>query len=117
MKIDQASGGHGGPPLQTIYISIILVGVFVGVALRSHPFVDFLCKAKLSSFLTLLILLTVAPTISAQALDISSGGQPTIAGALNGSVTGSVSVLDDLIVTINFGEVSPANTNAIVKVV
>ena len=69
------------------------------------------------SFLAILILLTVAQTISAQALDISSGGQPTITGALNGSVTGSVSVLDDLIVTINFGEVSPANTNAIVKVI
>ena len=69
------------------------------------------------SFLTLLILLAVAPATFAQALDISSGGQPTITGALNGSVTGSVSVLDDLIVTINFGEVSPANTNAIVKVV
>ncbi len=69
------------------------------------------------SFLAVLILLTVAQTISAQALDISSGGQPTITGALNGSVTGSVSVLDDLIVTINFGEVSPANTNAIVKVI
>jgi hypothetical protein len=69
------------------------------------------------SFLAFVILLTVAPAISAQALDISSGGQPTITGALNGSVTGSASVLDDLIVTINFGEVSPANTNAIVKVV
>ena len=72
-------------------------------------------KLRYSSLI--LILLTVAQTISGQTLDISSGGQPTITGALNGSVTGSVSVLDDLIVTINFGEVSPANTNAIVKVV
>lgn len=62
------------------------------------------------------ILLTVAPSICAQALDISSGGQPTITGSLNGSVTGSASVLDNLVVTINFGEVSPLNTNAIVKV-
>jgi hypothetical protein len=69
------------------------------------------------SVLTFLTLIIVAQSISAQALDISSGGQPTITGAVNGSVTGSVSVLDDLIVTINFGEVSPANTNAIVKVV
>ena len=69
------------------------------------------------SFLTLLILLTVAPSISAQAIDISSGGQPTITGSLNGSVTGSASVLDNLVVTINFGEVSPMNTNAIVKVI
>ena len=69
------------------------------------------------SFFALLILFAVAPTASAQALDISSGGQPTITGAVNGSVTGSASVLNDLIVTINFGEVSPLNTNSIVKVV
>lgn len=69
------------------------------------------------SFLTVLILLAVAQSISAQALDISSGGQPTITGSVNGSVTGSASVLNDLVVTINFGEVSPANTNAIVKVI
>jgi len=64
----------------------------------------------------ILILLTVAPSVYAQALDISSGGQPTITGAVNGSVTGSASVLDNLVVTINFGEVSPLNTNAVVKV-
>ena len=70
------------------------------------------------SFLTALILLAVAPqTASAQALDISSGGLPTITGAVGGSVTGSASVQNDLIVTINFGEVSPLNTNAVVKVV
>jgi hypothetical protein len=69
------------------------------------------------SLLTSLILIAAAQTISAQALDISSGGQPTITGAVNGSVTGSASVLDNLIVTINFGEVSPLNTNSIVKVV
>ena len=69
------------------------------------------------SFLTVLILLAVAPTTFAQALDISSGGLPTITGSLNGSVTGSADVRSDLVVTINFGEVSPLNTNAIVKVV
>lgn len=69
------------------------------------------------SFLTLLIFLAVAPATFAQTLDISSGGQPTIAGALNGSVSGSASVTNDLVVTINFGEVSPLNTNAIVKVI
>src|SRR5688500_9590227 len=69
------------------------------------------------SVLTMMMCLTVAQTISAQALDISSGGQPTITGAVNGSVTGSASVLNDLVVTVNFGEVSPLNTNAIVKVV
>jgi hypothetical protein len=65
--------------------------------------------------LPVLILLT-AHTISAQALDISSGGQPTITGAVNGSVTGDASVLGDLVVTVDFGEVSPLNTNSIVKV-
>src|SRR5688572_29444616 len=69
------------------------------------------------SVLTMMMCLTVAQTISAQALDISSGGQPTITGAVNGSVTGSASVLNDLVVTINFGEVSPLNTNGIVRVV
>lgn len=67
--------------------------------------------------LTLLIFLASAHTTFAQALDISSGGQPTITGAVNGSVTGSASVTTDLIVTINFGEVSPLNPNTIVKVV
>ena len=54
---------------------------------------------------------------AAQTLDISSGGAPTIIGALSGSVTGSSSVLNNLSVTIAFGEVSPTNTNNIVKVV
>src|SRR5689334_10144453 len=63
------------------------------------------------------VLFAAAQTSSAQALDISSGGQPTITGAVNGSVTGSSNVTNDLVVTINFGEVSPVNTNSIVKVV
>ena len=69
------------------------------------------------SLLLALICLAFARTTSAQALDISSGGQPTITGAVGGSVTGSALVTDDLVVTINFGEVSPLNTNSIVKVV
>lgn len=52
----------------------------------------------------------------AQALDISSGGTPTITGTVGGSVTGSGSVLNNLAVTINFGEISPLNTNNLVKV-
>lgn len=67
--------------------------------------------------LTVVILLTVAQGVSAQALDISSGGQPTITGSVNGSVTGSANVTNDLVVTVNFGEVSPLNTNPIVKVI
>lgn len=68
-------------------------------------------------FLIVLIFLAFARSISAQALDISSGGQPTITGAVNGTVTGNSDVRGDLVVTINFGEVSPLNTNSIVKVV
>lgn len=71
----------------------------------------------LSVVIVLSSFLAAAQTISAQTLDISSGGLPTITGALNGSVTGSANVRDDLVVTINFGEVSPLNTNSIVKVV
>ena len=69
------------------------------------------------TFLLFLILFALAQAISAQALDISSGGLPTITGAVNGSVTGNASVQNDLVVTVNFGEVSPLNTNAIVKVI
>ena len=69
------------------------------------------------TLLSTLILLAFAGTISAQALDISSGGLPTITGAVNGTVTGDATVLGDLAVTVNFGEVSPLNTNSIVKVV
>jgi hypothetical protein len=61
--------------------------------------------------------LTVSQTISAQILDLSSGGQPTITGAVNGSVSGSADVRNNLVVTVNFGEVSPLNTNQIVKVI
>ena len=55
-------------------------------------------------------------TTSAQTYDISSGGAPTITGAVGGSVTGSSSVLNNLLVTVNFGELSPSNTNGVVKV-
>src|SRR5918993_5227311 len=72
---------------------------------------------RLRLLLIPVLVLSVAQSISAQALDISSGGQPTITGAVNGSVTGSASVLNDLVVTINFGEVSPLNTSGIVKVI
>jgi hypothetical protein len=69
------------------------------------------------AFLILLTLFAASSNAYAQALDISSGGLPTITGAVSGSVTGSSDVRNDLVVTINFGEVSPSNTNSIVKVV
>src|ERR1041384_3420626 len=56
-------------------------------------------------------------SVFAQTFDISSGGLPTMTGALSGSVTGGSSVTTNLSVTINFGEVSPKNTNNIVKVI
>ena len=74
-------------------------------------------RLVISGIFVCMLMVCAVNTISAQTFDISSGGQPTITGALGGSVTGSASVLNDLVVTINFGEVSPANTNSIVKVV
>ena len=65
-----------------------------------------------------LLLLCAAGEASAQAAyDIGSGGLPTITGAVGGSVTGTADVTQNLVVTIHFGELSPANTNGIVKVV
>jgi len=65
-------------------------------------------------FFTVISLASLGNTF-AQALDISSGGTPTMTGSLGGSVTGSSSVTSDLVVTINFGEISPLNTNNVVK--
>lgn len=53
----------------------------------------------------------------AQTFDISSGGAPTITGTVGGSVTGSSSTTSSLSVSVNFGEISPSNTNNIVKVI
>ncbi len=71
---------------------------------------------RIAIYACLLAAAAYAPA-SAQTFDLSGGGQPTITGALGGSVTGSSSTTQDLAVTINFGEVSPANTNNLVKVV
>jgi hypothetical protein len=71
---------------------------------------------RILSILTVISLAGLGNTF-AQALDISSGGAPTITGASGGSVSGSSSVLNNLAVTINFGELSPKNLNNIVKVV
>ena len=66
--------------------------------------------------LLIILLLLGLGSAAAQALDISSGGAPTITGAVGGSVSGSSSVLNNLAVTVNFGEISPSNTNGVVKV-
>ena len=68
--------------------------------------------------ITLLLgLLIFCASARAQQFDIGSGGLPTITGALGGSVTGTSDVTENLVVNVDFGEVSPANTNNIVKVV
>src|SRR5688500_1435836 len=74
---------------------------------------------RAAGILILLILLIIGGHVTAvgQTYDISSGGLPTITGASGASVSGSSSTTADLSVTINFGDVSPSNTNSIVKVV
>jgi hypothetical protein len=64
-----------------------------------------------------LLSLCAAVETRAQQFDIGGGGAPTITGALGGTVTGSSGLTQDLVVTINFGNVSPINSNNIVKVV
>lgn len=54
--------------------------------------------------------------VVAQTFDISSGGLPTMTGSVGGSVTGSSSTVTNLNVTINWGEISPSNTNGRVVV-
>lgn len=70
----------------------------------------------ISTIFCVLVLTVSAVRTSAQYFDISSGGAPTITGGLGASVTGSSSVLNNLVVTVNFGEVGPANPNSFVKV-
>ncbi|HWS54938.1 MAG TPA: hypothetical protein VN228_12455 [Pyrinomonadaceae bacterium] len=53
----------------------------------------------------------------AQQFDIGSGGLPTITGATGGTVTGSADVTQNLVVNVNFGDVSPINTSNVVRVV
>lgn len=68
--------------------------------------------------ITLLVgLLMFCASARAQQFDLGSGGLPTITGARGGSVTGTSDVTQDLVVNVDFGEVSPVNTNNIVKVV
>lgn len=74
-------------------------------------------KSTFSILSLIFLVIGGASLTKAQSLDISTGGAPTITGALSGSVSGSSSVTTNLSVTINFGEVSPANTNSYVKVV
>jgi hypothetical protein len=73
--------------------------------------------ASLPALLLLLLLCAAGTTASAQSFDIGGGDLPTMTGALGGSVSGTSSTTQDLVVTVNFGEVSPVNANNLVKVV
>jgi hypothetical protein len=59
---------------------------------------------------------TLHPVLAAR-YDLGSAGLPTISGNVGGSVTGSSTLLAALTVTVDFGELSPANANQTVKVV
>ena len=72
-------------------------------------------RALTIAILSCLLALCAASEARAQ-FDISSGGLPTMTGAQGGTVSGSNSMTQDLVVTINFGEVSPVNANNLVKV-
>lgn len=63
-----------------------------------------------------LVFTTARPTLAAR-YDIGSAGLPTITGSVGGSVTGTATLLGALAVTVNFGELSPANSNSIVTVI
>ena len=63
------------------------------------------------------LVLCASTRASAQQFDIGSGGLPVITGARGGSVTGSQDVTQNLVVNVDFGEVSPVNTNNVVKVI
>jgi hypothetical protein len=69
-----------------------------------------------SSALTAALLIFAGVAVAGD-FDISSGGLPSITGSLGGSVSGSSDTTQNLAVTVNFGEVSPANVHRIVKVV
>ncbi|MFT3744181.1 MAG: hypothetical protein QM785_07795 [Pyrinomonadaceae bacterium] len=73
-------------------------------------------KKSALHFLVLFYLLMIGglSTAPAQTFDISSGGTPTLSGSQGGSIVGSSSTVANLNVTINWGEVSPSNTNGLI---
>lgn len=73
-------------------------------------------KKSAQHFLILFYLLMIGglSNAPAQTFDISSGGAPTLTGSQGGSIVGSSSTVTNLSVTINWGEVSPANTNGLI---
>jgi hypothetical protein len=62
-----------------------------------------------------LVFSSVHPVLAAR-YDLGSAGLPTMSGNVGGSVTGSGTLNANLVVTVNFGEVSPSNANGLVTV-
>lgn len=57
-----------------------------------------------------------SPAVSAQSLDISSGGMPVITGATGATVSANSGATQNLSVSINLGDVSPINQSNAVKI-
>ena len=74
-------------------------------------------RAVTIALYTCLLFAAATASAAAQTFDLSGGGQPTVTGTLGGTVSGSSGTTQDLVVSLNFGEVSPANSNNLVKVV
>ena len=73
-------------------------------------------RRRLTSLLLAFLPLLAAAPAYAQQFDIGSGGLPVITGARGGSVTGTADVTQNLVVNVDFGEVSPVNTSNLVTV-
>ena len=79
-------------------------------------------KARFSLIIHLIGLMVLASSMPAAAdpskHDIGSGGLATISStAFGGSVTSNPGLHADLLVTVNFGEITPINTAPIIKVI
>ncbi len=74
-------------------------------------------RALTTVALTFCVVFGTVPPVLAANFDMGSAGLPTITGNVGGSVSGSSTLLSNLVVTVDFGELSPVNSNQIVKVV
>ena len=71
----------------------------------------------LIALVSLLFAVGTPPPVLAANFDMGGAGLPTISGSVGGSVSGSSTLLSNLVVTVDLGELSPVNSNQIVKVV
>jgi hypothetical protein len=74
-------------------------------------------RALKTFILAALVALCASARASAQQFDIGSGGLPTVTGGRGATVTGSNDVTQNLVVNVDFGELSPINANNVVRVV